>query len=681
MTGRLRIAHAALNVAIHGITVAVTTTAFAETTNVVNNLPAQVITATRSERTVSEAPQAISLLDEQTIAEANVSNTPDLFRYTESVYIQKTNLGGGSPFIRGLTGEQVLILIDGVRLNNSFFRFGPNQYLNTIDPRLIERIEVVRGPTSVLYGSDALGGTINIITKKRRDFTQPRDADGLLATHFESAAEAGTFRAQAEGNWNQLGVLVGATGKLYGDLRGGDGVGTQIPTAYDEVDADFKLNYRLSERDELIVAQQYARQFDVPITSEVTLGSSLKADYEPQERRLTYLEYRSAEGKIFDRLKLNLAYNLQREGRRTIERSTPTLQTRDLTEVGTYSATLQLENFFTDRHHFTYGFEYYVDAYNTAASRVDLASGASTPAAPLTPDGIEYQSWGVYLQDELQLSPKLDAILGIRYSDITAEGSVANTQLAFETNAVVGNVNLLYRLGPALRLAGSLAWGFRAPSIEDFFGRVDFFREIPNTDLQPEESFSKEIGLKYDNGRWRGELFYFHSDYEGFIERVTVGNQPNGTPILQRRNTGESLIQGVELNFRYPFTPRWLLAGGFTWTEGFSRDTGQPLRRIPPLNGNLRLRYTPHANLWFEAGSTLATEQDRLSRGDITDPRIGPNGTPGYAVFDLRAGYQPLAKHQLLVSLENLGDQRYRTHGSGIFSPGINLGLTYSIEF
>lgn len=681
MFGQEHLPLAASYIMICGIALAAVPAAFAEPANLANDLPTQVVTATRTNRVLNETPQAISILEEQTIAEANVSNTPDLFRYTDTVYIQRTNLGGGSPFIRGLTGEQVLILVDGVRLNNSFFRFGPNQYLNTIDPNLIERIEVVRGPNSVLYGSDALGGTINIITKKRRDFTHPQDADGLLATHFETAAEAGTFRAQAEGNWHQLGILFGATGKLFGDLRGGDGVGTQVPTGYDEADADLKLNYRFGEQDELILAEQYTRQFDVPITSEVTLGDSLVDEFEPQERSLTYLEYRSTQGRIFDQLKLNLSYNLLREGRRIIERSTPTLESRDLTEVGTYGATLQLENFLTDRHHFTYGFEYYLDTYNTAASRIDLARGISTPAAPVTPDGIEYQSWGVYLQDELYLSPKFDAILGIRYSDITAEGSVANTQLAFETNAVVGNINLLYRLTPSLRLVGSLAWGFRAPSIEDFFGRVDFFSEIPNTDLQPEESFNKEIGLKYDDGSFRGELFYFHTDYDGFIERVTVGSQPDGTPILQRRNTGESLIQGVELDFSYPFTPQWLLSGGFTWTEGFNRDTGRPLRRIPPLNGHVRLRHTPRSNLWFEAAAVLANEQDRLSEGDITDPRIGPDGTPGYAVFDLRAGYQPDPDQQILVSLENVGDARYQTHGSGIFNPGINLGLTYSIKF
>ncbi len=106
-------------------------------------LPDTVVTATRTERSLFDVPQATSLVDEAEIDRSLESMTPDLFRYVPGVYIQKTNLAGGSPFIRGLTGKQVLILIDGVRLNNSFYRFGPHQYLNTIDPHIIQRIDGV----------------------------------------------------------------------------------------------------------------------------------------------------------------------------------------------------------------------------------------------------------------------------------------------------------------------------------------------------------------------------------------------------------------------------------------------------------------------------------------------------------------------------------------------------------
>ncbi|MDA8260403.1 MAG: TonB-dependent receptor plug domain-containing protein, partial [Betaproteobacteria bacterium] len=255
-------------------------------------IPEMVVTAARVEREVFDTPQAVTVLDDLAVQQSNAGTTPDILSGAEGVLIQKTNPGGGSPFIRGLTGKQVLIMVDGVRVNNAYYRFGPHQYLNTLDPNLIERIEVVRGPTSVLYGSDALGGVINVITRKRTDFSSARGAEGLAVLHGASADGSLAGRLQVEGNFNQLGYLGGISGKRFNSLEGGGDVGEQKPTAYDELDGDLKLNYRLIGGGELILAHQISRQFDVPKTSEATLGDKLKFNYEPQLRSLSYLEYR-----------------------------------------------------------------------------------------------------------------------------------------------------------------------------------------------------------------------------------------------------------------------------------------------------------------------------------------------------------------------------------------------------
>jgi hemoglobin/transferrin/lactoferrin receptor protein len=190
----------------------------------------------------------------------------------------------------------------------------------------------------------------------------------------------------------------------------------------------------------------------------------------------------------------------------------------------------------------------------------------------------------------VQLWKDAGAIAGIRYSNFESEGEVGATQLSFSTDAVVSNLNLRFGITPHLNLVGGLAWGFRAPNIEDFFGRVDFFNEIPNTKLEPEKVFNKEIGLKYLSASLFAEAYYFHADYEGFIERVTVGLQPNGLPIQQRRNLRDAAIQGVEANLEYRWSEQWLLAANLMWTEGSAEDTGEPLGRIPPINGSARLR-------------------------------------------------------------------------------------------
>lgn len=644
-------------------------------------LPEMVVTATRTERDRVNTPQAVAVLGTHRIEQSNQATTTDLFRYIPSVYIQKSNLGGGSPFIRGLTGKQVLLLVDGVRTNNSFYRAGPHQYLNTIDPNIIERIEVVRGPTSVLYGSDALGGSINIITRRRKNFEEHQDLGGLFAGQYQSAADAGMLRGQVEANWGKLGAIAGATGKIFDDLNGGGDLGAQVPSAYDEANADLKLNYLLGDHHEFILAQQYTRQFDVPKTNEVVLGDRLKFNYEPQERELGYLEYRGKDVAIFDGAKVNLSYNRQREGEQIIDRATPFTETRELTDVETFGAALQLNNYLGDGHSLSYGSDFYRDHFDTRKRRFDLPSGRAATIAPGVPDGTFYQSWGWYLQDEASIGSRLDAIAGVRYSRFDTEGTLGNQRLSFETDAVVGNLNVLFRLSPELNLVGGVAWGFRAPNIEDFFGRVDFFNEIPNTNLKPEESVNQEIGLKYFSGRIAAEAYYFHSDYEGFIDRMTVGRQPNGNPILQRRNLRNAEIQGVETILEYRFNDHWRLETALAWTEGTDSDTEEPLRRIPPLNGNARLRYAHDPNLWTEFAVVWADHQKRLAAGDISDPRIGPDGTPGYVVFDLRAGYKLARQHEIIVGVENLADKKYKTHGSGIFNAGINAALTYRWRF
>ncbi|WP_133717045.1 TonB-dependent receptor plug domain-containing protein [Methylocaldum gracile] len=644
-------------------------------------MPAIVVTATQSERDSFLVPQAIASITPEFIDHSLQSMTPDLFRFTPGVYIQKTNQGGGSPFIRGLTGKQVLILVDGVRLNNSFYRFGPHQYLNTIDPNIIERIETVRGPSSVLYGTDALGGAINIITRKRSDFSNPLGYNGLLSAHYESAADAGVFRGEVEGNWNQLGLIAGATGKLYDDLDGGGNLGRQVPSGYDESDADLKLNYRLDENQELIFAGQYTRQFNVPKTSEVTLGDKLKFDYEPQERRFGYLEYRARQLGVFDAVRFNASYNNQREGEQVITRRNPAIETLELTDVDTVGLSLQLKNRIFGDHDLTYGADYYHDDYQTRKVERNRVTGSERTLTPGTPDGATYEHWALYLQDEAHLLDSLEGVFGVRYNRYEARGEVTDQNLRFETDAVAGNINLGYRLTPALNLVGGLAFGFRAPNMEDFFGRVDFFSEIPNTSLKPEESLSKEIGLKYRDEVLSAEIFYFHSDYEGFIDRVTVGQRADGAPIQQRQNINDAEIQGVEASAEYPLNAQWLVGATLTWTEGRDAKTKAPLRRIPPLNGAARLVYYPMDRLWIEGSVWWADNQDQLAKGDIEDPRIGAGGTPGYTVFNLKAGYTPHPQHELLLELENLTDKKYKSHGSGIFAPGLNVLATYRFRF
>ncbi len=641
-------------------------------------LPEISVTATKSTKDVFSTGEAVTVITQEEIQKSNVATTPDLLRGKAGVIIQKTNTGGGSPFIRGLTGKQILLLVDGVRLNNSFYRFGPHQYLNTIDPYSIEKIEVVRGPGSVLYGSDALGGVINIITKARGKNEQSIGTDGLVATRFASADMSLSGRAQFEHHSDNYSIIGGFTGKHIDDLEGGGDVGRQTPSAYDEINADFKWIYDFTENKRLTFSQGYTQQYDVPKTSEVTLGSKRKFNYEPQIRSLTYVEYdaRKIKSSIFDSVKLNLSYNFQEEGEEIIDVANPLTETQEITSVDTIGIIGSFNKRLNSMNMLAYGFDYYFDKYDTSKQSINRNTGVAVTNNPGVPDNTEYDSFGVYIQDEISISERLHITPSARYSRFTAEGSVANQQLNLTATDITFGFNSVYTIHPSINLIAGVSEGFRAPNIEDFFGRVDFINEIPNTSLEPEESLTYELGVKFNTNKTYAEVFYYHSKYENLINRATVA-----PGVVQRQNIDSATIKGIETSISYMLNDQWSIQGKLDFTYGENDETGEYVRRVPPMNGSLAVQYRHDERLWFEASSLFADKQDKLSGGDVSDPRIPNGGTPGYVTFNLSSNYSLTNTQKLNVTIENILDKKYKTHGSGVYEPGINVIAKYELLF
>jgi outer membrane receptor protein involved in Fe transport len=193
--------------------------------------------------------------------------------------VQQSNDGGGSPILRGLIGNQVLLMVDGIRMNNAIYRLGPNQYLNTVDIGQIERIEIIRGPGSVLYGSDALGGIINIVTKSRV-VGDANPGAFEVSTRVASADGSVAGRLAYAGGSGPLSVVGGVSVKSFGPLRKGGGH-TQPFTGYDEWDADLKISAKPGDGQSLTALLQHVTQSDVnrtdarrrAVDAEARLGS------------------------------------------------------------------------------------------------------------------------------------------------------------------------------------------------------------------------------------------------------------------------------------------------------------------------------------------------------------------------------------------------------------------------
>ena len=180
-----------------------------------------VVTATRTNRNIYDVSQSINIVSETKIKERDVKTSAEALREETGIFVQKTNHGGGSAIIRGLSSNQILILVDGIRLNNSIYRLGNHQYLTTVDNHMVQQIEVVRGPTSVLYGSDALGGTINLITEQPLFQSANFNLDYKIFGRYASADREKTTRTEVSFHNNKLALKSGFSYKSYGDLRRG----------------------------------------------------------------------------------------------------------------------------------------------------------------------------------------------------------------------------------------------------------------------------------------------------------------------------------------------------------------------------------------------------------------------------------------------------------------------------
>ncbi|HPA78924.1 MAG TPA: TonB-dependent receptor plug domain-containing protein, partial [Kiritimatiellia bacterium] len=334
-------------------------------------LPDVMVTATRSEKEAAALPFTTCLVSAEVMQMEKLSRTsPEALREIPSVMVQKTGHGQGSPFIRGFTGFHTLFLIDGIRLNNSTFRDGPNQYWNTVDPFCIESMEIVKGPGSVLYGSDAVGGTVNALTRSVFDDEADRAVSGRAYYRYSTAEDSHTVRAEGRGTaGGKAGLRAGATVRDFGDLRSGGG--DQPKTGYDEVDFDIRAEYLINPNLRLSAAHQTVEQDDAWRTHKTIYGESFhgttvgdeKKRVLDQERHLSYIAFDAADLSGFIRdLNLTVSHQRQEEDQFRIKKDdTSDIQGYD---VDTFGVSLQAISP-TKAGEWTYGAEYYRDSVDS----------------------------------------------------------------------------------------------------------------------------------------------------------------------------------------------------------------------------------------------------------------------------------------------------------------------------
>lgn len=637
-----------------------------------------IVSSQRMEEKNLKTAASISVLSSKNLKNYQVRTTPEALMNTAGVFIQKSTHGAGSPFVRGLTGNQTLILIDGIRLNNSTFRYGPNQYLNTIDPFSLDRIEVLRGSGSVAYGSDALGGTVQLFTVNPQ-FSDKPEIHANALSRFASSDMEKTLHAEMKIGSKKIALKSGLSIRDFGDIVGGDTTGRQSPSGYKELAFDFKGKFRLNKNWESVVAHQFVEQKNIPLYYRIRLENFALNDFNPQKRSLSYfqlngktdIELLKSIGFTASFQKTDEQRNSRKNGSEIIRIETDKVQTLGLT----LNVISTIANYWTASS----GIEFYQDLVNSDRIDQNIKTNASTKSRGLYPDNSKFQSYAIYSLHQIQLGSWQfnfgGRLNGFKIKII--DDNVGNVMV--EPSALVGNLALAYGISENSTIYSSFSTGFRSPNIDDLgtLGIVDFRYELPTYDLKPEKSHNFEMGYKLRNDQFATSFAFFNTDLRDLIARIRVENQQiNNVNVYRKENIEKAYIRGFETEMEMSISNPIKIYGNLSYTFGENITKNEPIRRIPPMNGKFGIEYRKNAffirpEVWF------ASQQTRLAQGDKDDIRIGKEGTKGWLTTNLFTGFYQ--KHYSInLSIQNINNADYRTHGSGINGVGRSVWLTLS---
>ncbi len=667
-----------------------------------------VVTPTTEKRTILDVPYAVERVDQRRIEQ--LRTLPQALRDVPSVMVQETGPGQGSPFIRGFTGFRTLFLVDGIRLNNSIFREGPNQYAGTVDPLSLSGIEVVKGPSSVLYGSDAIGGTVNALTKDPTIWDRP--IGGSIFGRVASGANYVHTRVELGGAiGGDTAWHLGGTLKDFRDMQAGDPSGTLPETGYDEWDGDFKVQHLVGERSTLTFGLQHVDIEDAPRTHRTvfavpfagsSVGSDLRHDFD-QERTLGYLRWNTEGAQATDwSYQSTLSYHRQDEVRMR-ERTGGRVDHQGI-DVGTLGAQFRASRTF-DIGRLSTGIEWYHDDVDSFLNRFGDQTPADDIQGPVADDS-RYDLAGVYAELARDVTESTTITGGVRFTYAAADANrvrdpVTDQQIAIDDSwsALTGSLRftskLLERDGATVALFGGVSQGFRAPGLSDLT-RFDSARtnefEVPSTGLEEERYLSYELGVKSESDDVSLQLAAYLTDGEDVIQRFPTGQtNSSGELEISKANVGSQTIGGLELGGAWRVAPDWTVFGNVAWQDGQEDSivdpSGTTSRGVPsrlmPLMGQLGVRLAPADEPWsIEARWIHAEDADRLSLADERDDsRIPPGGTPGYDVFDIGVTIRASDAFRFSLAVENIGNEDYRVHGSGLNRPGRNVVASASWSF
>lgn len=691
-----------------------------------------VLSANRFSENRDEIPFQVKVITKRQIVLENPSTSADMLEQA-GIFVQRSQAGGGSPVLRGFEANKVLIVIDGVRMNNAIYRSGHLQNVLTIDQDLIDRTEVLFGPAAVMYGSDALGGVLHFYTK------QPQLGEGEeVEIKINSSARVATAQQERSLHYDMnLGgkkwaAISSISWRAFGDLYTGqkrsgaypdwgrrdsfiqsiDGVDQVVinaaphvmtPSGYEQTDLFQKFYFLPNDVTSHTLNFQYSRSTDIPRFDRLTQlrdGRLRYAEwyYGPQERLLASYRFLHTPTKgIYDELSVTTAWQDIAESRHNRNRDDPWLNNRE-EEVYVFSTNVDARKKITPTSQLSYGAELLWNKVNSSAFSENITTRETAVLDTRYPDGgTIVNSSAVYFTHRWTINPALTLSDGIRFTDYHLSSEFVDKSFfpfpesTIEQNnqALSGNLGLVWQTQNQFKVSGLLSSGFRAPNLDDVAKVFDSQPGnviVPNPGLLPETTYNAEISIdKRMTDLFDTEFTAWYTRYNNaIVVRDFILNGQDSilydgvlSNVQANVNAREAWLGGMShvIHFRWN---SFEFGHTITWTYGQDISSDVPLDHITPLFGQATLSYP--SGRWQFLGKVAYQgwkRPDRYSPRDESNAEFATeDGWPAWARLDFKASYRMTDRLQLQAGIDNLLDQHYRPFSSRISAPGRNIWLT-----
>ncbi len=702
-----------------------------------DTLNEMIVSANRSWEKKTDIPQFVKVLSAKTIDQIKPLTNADVLEQSGSAYVQKSQQGGGSPIIRGFEANKILLVIDGVRMNNAIYRAGHLQNILRIDPLMLERIEIVYGPSSVMYGSDALGGVVHLMTKKPK---LNQAIGGEAVYRFNSVNMGNTFHLNLQKGFKTIGFLTGITYNEFGDVLQGlnrssdigdlglrkiyqsnlngkdvllqnNNPNLQIGSAYSQLDVSQSVILEKNKLTKHLFNLQFSRTGNVPRFDRL---SELKNDtpvfgawyYGPEIRLMSnYQIEHHQKNNWADQWKWNTAYQWIEESRisRNFGKSNENNRIENVQVISSnFDCFKQIQ-----KHEIRYGIDVQWNDVQSKAYAKNIATGIHTPISTRYADnGSQLLLSGIYISHSKEFSDKLVFTESMRLSAIHLNAqfkdklfySFLPDQFTQNYLGVCGNIGMVWMPSQKIRMTAQSATGFRAPNIDDinkiFDSQSGKQLILPNNQLKPEISWTNEVGITLKPTQFLSiQTQIFHTLLFDAIVTVPIQiNQSDSqiydgkiTRTYAQQNKQLASIYGSSLELNYVLNQNLKFDASIVVTNGrIIADSTMPLDHIPPVYGRIGLNYQYKkiaAQIWTVFNGNKSAK-DYYLNGEDNFQYATASGLPAWYTINVQLTWFPDKKKKIRLSsgIENCLDKNYRTFGSGISAPGRNIKLGISIK-